>query len=291
MHPDVYASVSGGGPAITYLAGAASSLAARARVLGWAGASAGALVAACKAFAVADETIVRILVEVLSTGRVLNPGLGNIPRGGIFDLDTVGAIVDANIGKGARLGDASVPLVVCVTDLDRARPVYLGKATTPRVKVREALIASSSFMCGVTPAATIPSLGTELSPDVRLWGDGGLTDNTVDGVWDGLRDPRVALRLARHDGDTQPHERIRDGDVPKILAALPRALMWGASTWKSRRMDGLDVEVDGVNDWSFKKTETRILGEWADGYDSTSDTMLEWLRKRKDAEKMATHDR
>lgn len=284
---DVYASVSGGGPAITYLAGAASSLSARCKVLGWSGASAGSLVAACKAFGIADEAVVRILVEVLSTGKVLNPGIGNIPRAGIFDLEMIGAVVDANIGKGARLGDAHVPLVVCVTDLDRARPVYLGKMTTPKVRVREALIASSSFMCGVTPAATIPSLGTELSPDIRLWGDGGLTDNTVDGIWDAHRDPRVALRLARHDVDTHPSERIRDGDLPKILAALPRALMWGASTWKSRRMDGLDVDVDGVNDWSFRKTETRILGEWADGYDSAAAQIAEWLRRKKNAEKMA----
>jgi hypothetical protein len=67
--------------------------------------------------------------------------------------------------------------------------------------------------------------------------------------------------------------------------------MWGASSWKSRRMDGLDVEVDGVNDWAFKKTETRILGEWADGYDSAAGQVGEWLRRRKDAETMATHER
>ena len=284
---DVYASVSGGGPAITYLAGAASSLSARCKVLGWSGASAGSLVAACKAFGIADEAVVRILVEVLSTGKVLNPGLGNIPRAGIFDLEMIGAVVDANIGKSARLGDAHVPLVVCVTDLDKKQPRYLGKHATPRVLVREALIASSSFMCGITPAATIPSLGTDLSPDVRLWGDGGLTDNTVDGVWDAQRESRVALRLARHDVDTHPSERIRDGDVPKILAALPQCLLWGASTWKSRRMDGLDVDVDGANDWAFKKSETRILGEWADGYDSAASTITSWLRDRKVAEKMA----
>lgn len=284
---DVYASVSGGGPAITYLAGAASSLSARARVLGWSGASAGALVAAAKAFSLSDETIVRMLVEVLSTGKALTPGIGNLPRGGIFDLDMIGAVVDANIGKSARLGDAHVPLVVCVTDLDKKQPRYLGKLATPRVLVQEAVIASSSFMCGITPAATIPSLGTELSPDIRLWGDGGLTDNTVDGVWDAQQEPRVALRLARHDVDTKPEDRIRDGDVPKILAALPQCLLWGASSWKSRRMDGLDVDVDGANDWSFRKSETRILGEWADGYDSGASAITSWLRDRKAAGKIS----
>lgn len=279
---NVYASVSGGGPAITYLAGGAAALASRCRVLGWSGASAGAIVAACKAFAVPDETVTRLLVEVLSTGEALTPGIGNLPRAGIFDLRVIGDLVDTVIGKGARLGDATSGLVVCVSDLDRRRPVYLAKATTPRVLVREAVLASSSFMCGVTPAATIPSLGSVLSPDVRLWGDGGLTDNTVDGVWDGKPEPRVALRLARHDGDTDPDDRLRPGDVPGILAALPACLMWGASCWKSRRMDGCDVEVDGVNDWAFRKDETRVLAEWADGYDSTARQVDGWMRRRKD---------
>jgi predicted acylesterase/phospholipase RssA len=277
-----YASISGGGPAITYLAGGAAATSAKCRVLGWSGASAGAIVAACKAFAVPDETITRLLVEVLSTGQALTPGVGNLPRAGIFDLRVIGDLVDAEMGKGARLGDATSGLVVCVSDLDRARPVYLSKVATPRVLVREAIIASSSFMCGVTPAATIPSIGTALSPDIRLWGDGGLTDNTVDGVWDHKPEPRVGLRLARHDGDTDPDQRLRPGDVPGILAALPACLMWGASSWKSRRADGCDVEVDGHNDWAFRKDEARVLREWADGYDSTARQIDDWMSRRKD---------
>ena len=280
---NIYASISGGGPAITYLAGGAAATASRCRVLGWSGASAGAIVAACKAFAVPDETITRLLVEVLSTGEALTPGIGNLPRAGIFDLRVIGDLVDTVIGKGAKLGDATSGLVVCVSDLDCKRPVYLSKASTPRVLVREAVIASSSFMCGVTPAAEIPSLSLGLyTPGVKLWGDGGLTDNTVDGVWDHKPEPRVALRLARHDGDTDPDDRLRPGDVPGILAALPQCLMWGASSWKSRRMDGCDVEVDGVNDWAFKKDETRVLREWADGYDSTARQIDDWVRRRKD---------
>jgi predicted acylesterase/phospholipase RssA len=279
MTPTTYASISGGGPAITYLAGGAAALDARCRVLGWSGASAGAIVAACKAFGVPDETIQRLLVDVLASGKALSPSVGNLPRAGLFDLDTIGDLVDVHIGKGARLGDATAALVVCVSDLDRRCPVYMGKLTTPRVLVREAVIASSSFMCGVTPAAQIGSLGTALSPDVRLWGDGGLTDNTVDDVWDQKAEPRVALRL------TPRHEvtRLRPGDVAGILAALPMCLMWGASTWKSRRMDGCDVDVDGVNDWSFRKDETRIMREWSWGYDNTAAQVDDWFKRRKDA--------
>lgn len=280
MRPDVYGSVSGGGPAITYLAGGVAALDARCRVLGWSGASAGAIVAACKAFGVPDETIQRLIVDVLSTGQALSPGVGNLPRAGLFDLDTIGDLVDVHIGKGARLGDATSALVVCVSDLDRRCPVYLSKVSTPKVLVREAVIASSSFMCGVTPAAQIGSLGTALSPDVRLWGDGGLTDNTVDGVWDQKTEPRVALRL------TPRHEvtRLRPGDVAGILAALPMCLMWGASTWKSRRMDGCEVDVDGVNDWSFRKDETRITREWSWGYDNTAAQVDAWINRRQNGD-------
>ena len=280
QRPDVYGSISGGGPAVTYLAGAADALDARCRVLGWSGASAGAIVATCKAFGVPSETVLAILVDVLASGQALTPGMGNLPRAGIFDLDVIGDAIDKVIGKDARMGDATSGLVICVSDLDRKRPVYLSKASTPRVLVREAVIASCSFMCGVTPAAVIGSLGTALSPDIRLWGDGGLTDNTVDGVWDHKREPRVGLRLSRHDGDTtDPDDRLRPGDVPGILAALPQCLMWGASAWKSRRNDGCDVEVDGINDWAFRKDSARVHREWGEGYDSTA-RQVELARRR-----------
>lgn len=278
MTTTTYASVSGGGPAITYLAGGAAAVGARYRVLGWSGASAGSIVAACKAFSVPDETITRLLVEVLSTGQSLTPGLGNLPRAGVFDLRVIGDLVDNVLGKDARLGDATSGLVVCVSDLDRRHPVYLSKMATPKVLVREAVIASSSFLCGVTPAATIPSLGTDLSPDVRLWGDGGLCDNTVDAVWDHKAEPRVALRLS----PSREVSRLRPGDLPGILSALPLCLMWAASTWKSRRLDGCDVDVDGVNDWAFRKDEGRVLREWTQGYDSTAAQVDRWVSRRQD---------
>jgi predicted acylesterase/phospholipase RssA len=289
MRPDVYGCVSGGGPAITYLAGAADALDARCRVLGWSGASAGAIVATCKAFGVPSETVLTLLVDILESGQALTPGAGNLPRGGVFSLDVIGDAIDRVIGKGAKLGDATTGLVVCVTHLDRARPVYFSKASTPRVLVRDVDIASASFMCGITPAAEIPSNMLGLyTPDPTLWGDGGLTNNTVDNVWDHKREPRVGLRLAQHEGDTDPDQRLRPGDVAGILAALPRALMWGASSWKSRRMDGADVEVDGVNDWSFRKDSARVHREWGEGYDSTARQVDAWLARRRVADKDGT---
>ena len=265
IRPDVYCSIAGGGPAITYLAGGAAAVDARSRVLGWAGASAGSIVAACKAFGVGDEVIREIITSVLASGKALDFGVANIPRGGLFDLDVIGDLLDQHIGKGARMGDASTALVIGVTDLDKAEPLYLSKQRTPKVLVREAVIASSSFMCGVVPASAIPSLGTDLSPDVRLFGDGGLTDNTVDACWDHKPEPRVSLALAPQDEGT----RLRPGDVAGILAAIPRALLWAAGQRRSMR-HGLDVDIDGANDWAFVKSPARCATEWAQGYDSAA---------------------
>lgn len=272
IRPEVYCSIAGGGPAITYLAGGAAAIDARARVKGWAGASAGSIVAACKAFGVGDEVIREIITSVLASGKALDFGVANIPRGGLFDLDVIGDLLDQHIGKGARIGDATAVLVVGVTDLDHAAPMYLSKQRTPGVMVREAVIASSSFMCGVVPASSIPSLGTDLSPDVRLFGDGGLTDNTVDAVWDHKPEHRVSLALASRDAGV----RIRPGDVPGILAAIPRSLLWAAGQRRSMR-HGLDVDIDGANDWAFQKSPARCHTEWATGYDATADAANVWL--------------
>lgn len=264
LRPDVYCSGSGGGPAITYLAGSAAGVGARANVLGWGGASAFSIVATCEAFGVPSEVTRDIITEVLGSGQALTPGVGNIPRGGIFSLDVIGDMLDKHIGKGARMRDATTALVIAVTDLDRAQVRYLSKARDPDVIVREAVIASCSFMCGVVPASAIPSLGTELSPDIRLWGDGGLTDNTVDGVWDAKREPRVSICLDAPDTGT----RLRPGDVPGILAAIPRALLWAPSQRKSHRRDGLDVDIQAANDWAFRRSPARVALEWAQGYDA-----------------------
>lgn len=272
IRPDVYVSIAGGGCAITYLAGGAAAIDARARVHGWAGASAGSIVAACKAFGVGDEVIREIITSVLASGKALDFGVANIPRGGLFSLDIIGDSLDKHIGKGARMGDATTELVVGVTDLDHRAPMHLSKQRNPGVIVREAVIASSSFMCGVVPASAIPSLGTDLSPDVRLFGDGGFTDNTVDAVWDHKPEHRVSLALATRDAGV----RIRPWDVPGILAAIPQALLWAAGQRRSMR-HGLDVDIDGANDWAFQKSPARCHTEWATGYDSTANAANVWL--------------
>lgn len=274
MKRPVYGCISGGGPGITYLAGAASALDVRARVVGWSGASAGALVAAAKAFGVEDALIMATISQALGNGHLLRIDPLAVARGGVLDWEVLGRMVDKVIGPGKRMADAALPLVICVTDLDRRRPLYIDRITNPEVKVREAVMASSAFMAAVTPACRIPSLGTPLSPDVRLFCDGGYTDNTVDGVWDVMDAPRVLLRLAP-DGDVR---RVREGDISAIHGAVLASALYAASQPKSRRTDGLVVDVEGANDWKMQKATLVVEQEWQRGYDSTSGHVARWAQ-------------
>jgi len=269
---DVYCTVGGGGPSVTYLAGGAAAVHSVARVHGWAGVSAGAIIAAAKAFAVSDEAIRHALERVLSKGTALQVDPAGLSRGGLFSLEGLRAEIDDMIGRGRTMGDALTPLVIVVTDLDTGTPTYLTKRLHPRVLVADAVIASSSFMSGVTPARTIPSLGTALSPDVRLFGDGGLTDNTADHVYDAKAYPRVHVRC------TPDHEisRVREGDLPAIAAGQVRAMLWAQSQIKSRRDDGHVVDV-GRGPWDFIKSPDRVVREWGAGYDAARKSLEDWL--------------
>lgn len=272
MKRATYASISGGGPGITYLAGAAAALDVRCRVLGWSGASAGALIASAKAFDVEDTLILQHISQALGNGNLLRIDPLAVARGGVLDWEVLGRLVDKVIGVGKRLRDARVPLVIAVTDLDRRRPMYLDRITHPDVKVREAVMASSAFMAGATPACHIPSLGTALSPDVRLFADGGYTDNTVDGVFDVMEAPRVLLRLAPN----AEVQRVRPGDVAGIHGAVLASALYAASQPKSRRTDGLVVDVEGQNDWDMHKATLQVEQEWQRGCDSTSRQVATW---------------
>lgn len=223
----------------------------------------GAIVAALKSFGFDDDDILDLFVRFLD-GGLLDVGVGGLLRGGILDWRAIGAAVDVVLGPKAKLGDALKPLVIGVTSLDEGRPWYLSKREHPQVLVREALTASASFMAGVTPAAIIPSLGTAMSPDVRLWADGGYTDNTVDHVWDSKTSPRVLLRLAGGGRD-----RIYPGEAVGIAGAVVRAGLWAQSQPKSRRDDGIVVEVPSSGGWDFKKDRRAVTAEWTAGYDAT----------------------
>jgi predicted acylesterase/phospholipase RssA len=271
--PEVYGCIGGGGPGITYLAGAAAALDATCEVRGWSGASAGALLAVGKAFGVPDEDIALAIKRALGSGALLQADPMALSRGGVLKWEVVGDIVDRLIGRNQRMKDATAGLVICVTNLDLRRPLYISKIDHPGVRVREAVMASSAFMAMVTPACRITSLGAGFSPDVRLFVDGGWTDNTVDSVWDGQDAPRALLRLKPDDNV----KRVREGSITDIHGAVLQSALWAASLPKSHRADGVVVDVDGRNDWSFIKDADRCDAEWNRGYDSTRAQLETWM--------------
>lgn len=259
----VYVSVAGGGPRGTYLAGTAAAVDKLLPVSGWSGASVGALIAALKAFGVSDASMLKAFQKFLDGRFVALGGPDSWARGGVLKWSAIDEACDEVLGHTAALGDARTALVVGVTDLDSGKPFYLSKDAHPKVLVKHALRASCAFMGGATPACAIPTLGSRMSPDIRLFADGGYTDNTVDHVFDHKIEPRVLLKLA-------PNElkRVRFGDVAAIHGAVFNALFYAQGLPKSRRSDGLVIEVPAAGGWEFNKTADRVNEEYKTGYSS-----------------------
>lgn len=258
---DYYCCIGGGGDAITYLAGAAAGISAVSMVHGWAGVSAGAIIAAAKSFSVRDKDILATLKKVFS-GKIIQLSSDSFGRGGVLDWSVVGDIIDEILGKDVTCGDAFYPLVICATNLDTGSPIYFSKLHTPRVLVREALMASSSFMGFATPAVPIPSLGTKLSPDVRLFCDGGWTDNTCDHAWEKGAHPRIMLRLAPDNSVV----RTRPGDLLGIGKAVLRSSLFAQNQLKSKRYDGKVIDLPFRNNWDFFKSAEQVEAEYDKGH-------------------------
>jgi predicted acylesterase/phospholipase RssA len=258
MH--AYGCFSGCGTAITGMLGAADEADNFIEFVGASGASGGAMVAAKKMFGVNSKKATDRICELLD-GNIIKFSVDALGRGGCLNWHVIGNVIDELFGVNCKLGDSPKPLVIAVTDLDWARQMYLSSTATPNVLLRDAIMASSAFMAFATPACKIPSLGTKLSPDIRLFSDGGYTDNTVDDVFDNLPCPRILFRLKDEDFP----KRIRDGDVFGIHGAVFRSMLWSANKPKSKRHDGLIVPVNVKNDWDFTKTKKRIQSEYLSG--------------------------
>jgi hypothetical protein len=119
-------------------------------------------------------------------------------------------------------------------------------------------------MCGATPACKIPSLGTKMSPDRRLFADGGFTDNTCDDVFDSKEHGRVAIRLRPNN----TVDRVQEWDIAKIHKAVLLSSLYASSQFKSNRDDNINVDVNGLNDWNFTKSSKTVDEEWQIGYSS-----------------------
>lgn len=273
MRPRVCVSLPGGASHVATLAGAARAIDEACDVVGWAGVSAGGLVAIAKAFGVDDARLREVLVKYLQSNRMLDATPLALVDGliGVCHWEVIPRIVDDLIGEGKTLGEALTALVLVVTDADTGSPIYLSKRDTPRVLVREAARATAALV-PLAPMVEIPSLGWRQG---GLFFDGGFTDNTCDAVWDDRSEPRIAVRL----GDGAIGHTVARGDLVGQSLAILRALMHSEGKLQSTREDGWSVVVSANGDGlDFSLTPTQILLRDRTGYDDARAMLARRLR-------------
>jgi hypothetical protein len=232
--------------------------------VGFSGSSVGAALSVPRAFGIGPADRLVLLKELLRDNAMLDFSLQGLPGGGITKWEVLEEWTAKIIGRHTTFGAAPKDLCIAVTSADEARPFYFSKKLTPRVKVCEVIGRTSAFLLGITDMDTIPSYGTTMTPDIRLWYDAGYTDNTCDDVWDKRSCPRVGIRL--HRGGIQ---RVVKGDFKAMLQSKVRALTHAANEWKTKRSDGLNVSLDVVYDtgFDFSKDAAQVDREWQLGYD------------------------
>lgn len=257
----------GGASHVIALAGADCALDDITVPLGYAGVSAGALVAIARAFDVSHAKLQAVLERLLVSDRVLDYAPFELGDGGICGWRVIPEAIDALLGPGATMGQAKHPLVVVVTDLDKGEPVYIDSrnAAHKEILVREVARATSAIP-GVAPQVPIASWKLGLyTPGVTLYSDGGVTDNTADHVFDDEEAPRVALRLYAD----PPVSRVRYGQPVRQAFAVFKAILFAASRIKSRRRDGVVVDVPALGSgFDFSLTVDEQRARWRVGHDA-----------------------
>lgn len=277
-HKRLALSLQGGGPEGDRIAGAALAFVAFCArhgivIAGVSGSSVGAIVAVLVAFGFSAQRILELLVHYLAHNRMLDPGGKALARFRLLEWSRIPELVEKELGVGAKLGQAKIPLVICVSNLDTGEPLYLTSWTHPDVLVSEALRAASAVHPRITGAHTIPSLGTKLSPDVRRFIDSGWTDNTVDGVFDDDC-PRVAIRL--NNDATRVRSVWQGGGLFDDDLAAFRCALNAASRPKTRRRDGLDVVLARGAGWDFSKDPKVVRESWAEGGQAAWQALSSW---------------
>jgi hypothetical protein len=230
------------------------------KVLGYAGSSVGGVLAIMRSFGIPWGRINELFKELLAHNKLLDFSLEGIPGGAVTKWEVLKDICERELGAAATFGDAPLPLVVGATSADTASPFYFSKRFTPKVKVSEVVTRTSAVVIPLADMDSVPSLGTELSPDIRLFYDIGWTDNTSDHVFDDMPEARIAIRLER-----MSLKRVRKGDYAAMLKSYGRAALYAASAWKSRRQrDGLNISLPVVYDtgFDFSKTAEQVDKEW-----------------------------
>jgi len=226
---------------------------------GYGGASVGGLLAILAAMGVDDEDIKDLFFHLLQRDRVLDWAFPDLEFG-LCRWEVIPREIDRRLGPGLRFCDAKTALVVGVADVTDARMRYLSVRDTPHVLISEAARATSAFP-GAAPIVPIPSL----FPDITHgFSDAGNIDNVCDAVFDDpASPPRLAIRLV----DSTPERMsMNDASYPHAMRALFRASRVATNLHKSKRSDGLNVDVEANGDGlDFSLTPTQLRTRYANG--------------------------
>lgn len=275
--------IQGGGPEGDRIAGAALAVvtflaSVGIRLAGVSGSSVGAIIAVLIAFGFTPQQVLVLLMKYLQKNRMLDPTPKALLALRLLDWERIPELCDKEIGPGVRMGQAKIPLCICVSNLDAGQPLYVSSWEHPQALIAEVLRPATSPIPKLSGVHTIPSLGTSMSPDVRRMLDSGWSDNTVDGVWDG-RCPRVAVRLEA--GTTRVRSMYQGGGLIDDEIAAFNCALNAASRPKTSRDDGVDIILPRGAGWDFSKTPEQVRASWAIGQRIASATMGAWYETAK----------
>lgn len=144
-----------------------------------AGTSAGSCVAACYAFGVPMDEVIKLAKELnwFKISKLSRTAMG------IASNQIVGDLVVKLIGRDAKIEEANIPLAIVATDVGTGEKIVFRSG-----RVAEALRASTA----------IPGLFEPLAKDGRLLVDGGLVENLpIKELADMHADVKIGVNLAK----------------------------------------------------------------------------------------------
>lgn len=209
-------------------------------ILGVAGVSAGAINGAVYAFGLDLHTVSGLYEELLQKDRMLDRSLLAAPRFGMCEWKVVQDQLHKLLGKKTTLGQSIIPLCVVVTDARSSRPVYFSSWATPDVNVGE-VVGGSTALIPLASMRYIPSY-----VPVRLYYDGGFTDNFPNHVFDDRAERTVAFKLIETDRDKDNREDdidFHEWDMGGAAASVVRSVTYAASASKTTRDDQLIIPI------------------------------------------------
>lgn len=246
---------------------------------GISGGSGGAGVGSGAAFGILPAKVRSTLLWALKDDRVLdlNPFSGALASG-----DVIEEIIQQLLGKDTKLGDSPIPLIIGVHDLDSGKPQYFDSRVEAHKSIlMYQLVARSMSIPGVFPPKAIPSHMLGLyTPDIQLKWDVGVSDNTLDHVFDSEHGPRIAIQL--YDPTPTPRRVYKFQPLNQAFA-LFEGMLFASGELKSKRDDGYTLRVPRHGDgFDFSLSEIDMSLRYQAGYSAVReqrDAILNHLKE------------